>query len=314
MQAIQLGKSSLTGSRLAYGCWRIAGSLEAGKVTSEAQAAGRKAVIAAFEAGYTLFDLADIYCEGVCEKIFGHVLKEVAGMRKRVVIATKCGIRKKGDPNPDSPYRYDFSAEHIIRSCEHSLGRLGVDTIDLYQLHRPDYLGDPVEVAAAFGKLHKSGKVREFGVSNFRPSQLAALQRVCPMPMIANQVEMSLMKLDCLQDGTLDQCLAEQITPMAWSPLAGGRLVDTGPIDLQTADHAHRIHIRETLDLVARERGVTRSVAALAWLLKHPASVVPIVGSTHPERLRDAVNATEIELTRDEWYRLMEAAHGQRLP
>ena len=133
------------------------------------------------------------------------------------------------------------------------------------------------------------------------------------MPMIANQVEMSLMRLDCLHDGTLDQCLAEQITPMAWSPLAGGRLVDTGPIDLQTADHAHRIHIRETLDLVARERGVTRSVAALAWLLKHPASAVPIVGSTHPERIRDAVNATEIELTRDEWYRLMEAAHGQRL-
>src|SRR5207249_8662832 len=110
MQTIQLGKSSLTGSRLAYGCWRIAGTGEAAKVSPETEAGGRKAVAAAFETGYTLFDLADIYCEGACEKIFGQALKEVSGMRKRLLIATKCGIRKKGDPNPDSPYRYDFSA------------------------------------------------------------------------------------------------------------------------------------------------------------------------------------------------------------
>jgi predicted oxidoreductase len=168
-------------------------------------------------------------------------------------------------------------------------------------------------VAGAFSELKKAGKVREFGVSNFRPSQFAALQGAYPMPLIANQVEISLLKPDCLLDGTLDHCLTEQVTPMAWSPLAGGRLADNGPIDLQTPDHAHRIHVREILDLVARERGVTRSVAALAWLMKHPAKIVPIVGSTHPERIRDAINATEIELTRDEWYRLMEAAHGQRL-
>jgi len=314
MQTVQLGRSSLTASRLAYGCWRIAGTWEAAKVTPEEAADGRKAVAAAFEMGYTLFDLADIYCEGVCEKIFGQALKEISGMRKRVLIATKCGIRKKGDPNPDSPYRYDFSAEHIVRSCEQSLKRLGAESIDLYQLHRPDYLGDPTEVAEAFGKLKKSGKVREFGVSNLRPSQVAALQKACPMPLIANQVEISLMRLECFHDGTLDQCLAEHITPMAWGPLAGGRLADTGPIDLQAPDHAHRIHVREILDLVARERGVTRSVAALAWLLKHPGRIVPIVGSTHPERIRDAINATEIELTRDEWYQLMEAALGQRLP
>ena len=314
MQTIQLGRSSLTASRLAYGCWRIAGTWDAARVSPEAEAAGRKSVIAAFEAGYTLFDLADIYCEGVSERIFGQALKEVAGMRERALIATKCGIRRKGDPQPDSPYRYDFSAEHIIDSCERSLHRLGVETIDLYQAHRPDFLGDPAEAAAAFSKLKKAGKVREFGVSNFKPPQLAALQKACPMPLIANQVEINLLRPDCLQDGTIDQCLAEYITPMAWSPLAGGRLADNGPIDLQTPDHAHRIRVRETLDLLARERGVTRSVAALAWLLKHPAKIVPLVGSTHSERIRDAVNATEIELTRDEWYRLMEAVHGQRLP
>src|ERR1043166_6883625 len=125
---------------------------------------------------------------------------------------------------------------------------------------------NPEEIAAAFVRLKNSGKVREFGVSNFRPSQLAALQKACPMPLIANQVEMSLMKPDCLCDGALDQCLAEQVTPMAWSPLAGGRLADNGPIDLQSPDHGHRLHVRETVDLVARQRGVTRSVAALAWL------------------------------------------------
>ena len=271
-------------------------------------------MIGAFECGYTLFDLADIYCDGVCESIVGQAFKEVSGMRQRVLIATKCGIRRKGDPNPDSPYRYYFSAEHLLRSCEQSLKRLGVETIDLYQLHRPDFLGNPAEVAEAFSKLKKTGKVREFGVSNFRPSQVAALQAACPMPLIVNQVELSLARLDCLHDGTLDQCLSEKITPMAWSPLAGGRLAENGPIDLQIPDHAHRIHVRELLELVARERGVTRSVAALAWLLKHPAGIIPIIGSTQPERIRDAINATEIELTREEWYRLMEAAHGQRLP
>src|ERR1041385_3876968 len=258
MQTIRLGQSALTASRLAYGCWRIAGTWEAARVTPEAEASGRKSVIAAFDAGFTLFDLADIYCEGASERIFGQTLKETAPLRKRALIATKCGIRRKGDPGPDSPYRYDFSADHIVGSCEQSLRRLGVETIDLYQLHRPDYLGDPAEVAGAFSRLKKDGKVLEFGVSNFRPSQLAALQTACPMNLIVNQVEMSLMRPDCLHDGTLDQCLAEKIAPMAWSPLAGGRLADNGPIDLQTPDHAHRIHVREMLDPVARERGVTR--------------------------------------------------------
>lgn len=314
MQTIPLGGSSLKSSRLAYGCWRISGSAESGRASPETEAAGRRAVQAAFEAGFTLFDLADIYGEGACERIFGQALKESPALRQRALVATKCGIRKKGDPNHDSPYRYDFSAEYIVSSCEGSLKRMGVETVHLYQLHRPDFLGDPDEVADAFGRLKKAGKALEFGVSNFRPSQLAALQKACPMPLIANQVEISLLKPQSLCDGTLDQCLAEKITPMAWSPLAGGRLADNGPIDLQTADHAHRIHIRDMLDLVARERGVTRSVTALAWLLKHPARIVPIIGTTHPERIRDAINATEIELTRDEWYRLMEAAYGQRLP
>src|SRR5262245_10712043 len=138
MKTIPLGTSSLTGTRLAYGCWRIAGTWEPTKVTTDSRAHGRKALLAAFEAGYTIFDQADIYCDGETERILGQTVKEVSGMRDRILIATKCGIRKPGDPKSDSPYRYDFSADHILRSCDESLRRLNVDVIDLYQLHRPD--------------------------------------------------------------------------------------------------------------------------------------------------------------------------------
>jgi predicted oxidoreductase len=314
MQTVPLGQGNLRASRLGYGGWRIAGTWVPAQVTPEKEAVGRAAVLAAYEAGYTLFDLADIYCDGVCERIFGQVLKATPGMRSRIVVATKCGIRKKGDPNPDSPYRYDFSAQHIQRSCEASLQRLGLDAIDLYLLHRPDSLCDPAEVAEAFSRLKQAGKAREFGVSNFRPSQVTALQKACPMPIVVNQVEISLARLDCFQDGTLDQCLAERITPQAWSPLGGGRLVEAGPGDLRTPDHAGRLRVRGALDLIARERGVSRQAVALAWLLKHPSGIAPIIGSTQPERIRDAVGAAQLDLTRDEWYRLLEAALGQRLP
>lgn len=314
MDKIPLGTSSLQCTRLAYGCWRIAGNSETAEVTPERRAHGVRAVIAAYEAGYSLFDHADIYGHGEAEQIFGQALKSVSEMRDRILVASKCGIRRAGDPDPSSPYRYDFSAGHIIWSCEQSLKRLRVETIDLYQLHRPDYLGDPEEVAQAFARLKQAGKVREFGVSNFNPAQVRALQKACPMPLIVNQVEISLAKLDCLHDGTLDHCLAEKITPMAWSPLAGGRLGTSDPIDLRDPDHARRLHIRETLDQIARAHETSRAVIALAWLLKHPSRIVPIVGTTDPEKIRELPKAADIELTRDEWYRLMEAALGHRLP
>ena len=191
--------------------------------------------------------------------------------------------------------------------------RLGVDRIDLYQLHRPDYLCDPAEVASVFGRLQQSGKVREFGVSNFRPSQVAVLQKACPMPLLVNQVEISLGHLDCFHDGTLDQCLVEQMTPLAWSPLAAGKLASNDPIDLRDPDHARRIHVREVLELIARERQTTRPVVALAWLLKHPSRIVPIVGSTAPSRITELTQAVDLDLSRDDWYRLLEASLGHRL-
>jgi predicted oxidoreductase len=314
VKQLPLGKSEMFSSRIAYGCWRLAGTQNPAEITVDKDERGIRAAIAAYEAGFTLFDHADVYCRGEAERLFGKALKQVPGMRERIVIASKCGIRMKGEPEPDSPYRYDVSAEHIIASCDQSLRRLGVETIDLYQLHRVDYLCDPHEVAGAFDKLRAAGKVRHFGVSNFRPSQLTVLQKACPMPLVVNQVEISLFTLDRFDDGTLDQCMTEQITPLAWSPLAGGRITETLPIDLNSPDHAQRIALRETLDLIARERGTSRLVIALAWLLKHPARIIPILGSTNPQNICEATKADALDLSRDEWYRLMEAARGQRLP
>jgi predicted oxidoreductase len=235
-------------------------------------------------------------------------------MRARVCIATKCGIRLPGEPLPEAPVRYDFSAAHILWSCEQSLRRLGIETIDLYQLHRPDWLMNPEEVAVAFNQLRQQGKVREFGVSNFRPSQVTALQRALDYPLQVNQVEISLANLSTFTDGTLDQCLAERLTPLAWSPLAGGLLAD-GARRLLPSQESYRVErIIQELDALARLRGSTRGTVALAWLLKHPAGIVPIVGSTKPEKIREGANSPRVELTREEWYRLLEAARGERLP
>ena len=314
MQTIPLGVSLLTSSRLAYGCWRVAGTWNPAEVTNASRAAGRQAVIAAYEAGYTLFDNADIYCGGEAERILGEVLKDVSGMRNRIAIVTKGGIRPGGDPEPDSPGRYDFSASHIINACEQSLLRLGVETIDLYLLHRPDLLADPEEVAQAFSQLKGAGKARCFGVSNFRPTLLTALQAACPMSLVAHQVEISLAKLDAFTDGTLDQCLIERITPMAWSPLAGG-LIGEGANRLLPSQKSYRPEqFLPVLEAVAKARGASRTAVALAWLLKHPSRIIPIIGTTNPERIREATKAAELELTRDEWYRLLIAARGEPMP
>lgn len=313
MKTIKLGNSSLVSSRLSYGCWRIAGDRNQFKTSAEADAAGRAALIAAYESGYTLFDGADIYGGGRCEEILGKTLREVSGMRSKILIASKCGVRHAGSPSPDSPGRYDFSAEHIVQSCEQSLNRLGIGTIDLYMLHRPDYLGDPHEIAGAFARLYDAGKVRFFGVSNFRPSLVSSLQAVIPFPLVVNQIEISLAQRGAFEDGTLDQCLQKNITPMAWSPLGGGLLGD-GAKRLLPAQQSYKPEaIVKVLDEIASARGANRTLIALAWLLKHPGKIVPIIGTTNPERIREAARAAEFELTREEWYRLFIAAHGEPL-
>ena len=314
MKTQPLGASSLVSSRMSYGNMRTVGTWNPSEVTPERMATAVKSHIAAYEAGYTLFDTADIYCRGQCEIALGKTLKEVRGMRDRILIATKCGIRFGGDPKPDSPHRYDFSAEHILWSADNSLKNLGVDTIDLYQLHRPDLLMNPPEIAAAFDKLKKAGKVREFGVSNFSPTFVSALAAHVSMPLLVNQVEIHLGRLDTFTDGTLDQCIERNITPLSWSPLAGGWLGAGRELKPDAPDRERRQKLLDELDATAKAHGVSRTVIALAWLMKHPSKIIPIVGSNSPANIVEATKADDVDLTRDQWYRILLAARGKPLP
>ncbi len=201
MKTIPLGSSELRTSRLAYGCMRIVGD-----GTPADRSKGKRAILAAVEAGYTLFDHADIYGGGTCEELFGEVLRETPGLREQIVIASKCGIRFEGDPDADAPARYDFSPEHIVHSVEGSLRRLGIEQLDLLLLHRPDYLMRADEVAEIFASLKSSGKVAHFGVSNFSVSQFDLLQSVLSDPLLVNQVEINIHNIDALSNGVLDQC------------------------------------------------------------------------------------------------------------
>ncbi len=301
MNTQPIGLSDLVSTRLAYGCWRLAGSEGGGKLDA---ADGRRAVFAAMDAGYTFFDHADIYGRSECERIFGSALREMPGARERVVLATKCGICPPWD---GAQHCYDSSAEHITASVDASLQRLGVESVDILMLHRIDFLGHPDEIAQTFTLLRDSGKVRHFGLSNASPSQFAAIQSACKFPLVVNQVEISLNALATLDDGTLDQCLAQTITPLAWSPLAQGRL-------LAAATDPRTAMLHTLLDSLAAKYSTDRPTLALAWLLRHPAAILPIIGTTNPARIREATHACDILLARPDWYALLIAARGTGLP
>ncbi len=271
---------------------------------------GKRALLAAVEAGYTLFDHADIYGGGDCERLFGEMLRESPGLRDDLIIASKCGIRFAGSPSADDPARYDFSAAYIEQSVEGSLQRLGIERLDLLMLHRPDYLMNAHEVAAAFDRLQTSGKVAHFGVSNFSPSQVELLDGEVSEPLAVNQVEINIHNIHALQDGTLDQCQRMQIKPMAWCPIAGVAYPAWG--NTFSADDESRIRAE-----IERQCGIYEVedwIIALAWLLEHPAKILPIIGSTSPDRIVAAKEALDVNYTREDWYRLLEARNGQPVP
>lgn len=314
MKTQLIGRSSLRSTRINYGNMRVVGGWDPAKVTPDNESAGRQAIRTAYEAGINHFDTADIYCRGVCEKVLGDTLREVSGMRQHVIITTKVGIRFPDDPYPGAPHRYDFSAEHIVAGCERSLKRLDIETIDLYLLHRPDMLMDPHEIAGAFNALRSSGKVREFGVSNFKPSLVAMLQKYLPMPIVCNQVQVHPGRLDVMYDGTLDQCIEWNITPQAWSPMANGLFGPGGEPKPENPRREGLFSLVGVIDQVAGELGTTRDVTTLAWLMRHPARIMPVIGTSKPQRIRELVKADEIELTREQWYRIFVAARMKKLP
>jgi len=293
-----LGRTSLLTFPIAYGCWRLAGT--------EVRAA-REKIETAVEVGINLFDHADIYGgHGRAEALFGQVLSEVPHLRDAMLIATKCGVV------PGVPY--DSSRAHIGRAAEDSLRRLRIDVIDLYQIHRPDLLAHPQEVAAALMQLRGEGKIREVGVSNFTVPQFDALQSFLPFPIATHQPELSAWWLEPMRNGLLDQCLRVGVTPLAWSPLAGGHL--GLPVEAaRTKTNGERLaSLIECLDRLATREGVPRCAIALAFLLVHPAGVVPIIGTQRPDRIRESTTALRVQLSRTDWYEIIVASQGKRLP
>lgn len=293
----QLGASGISISPLAWGMWRLA---EDGRGAHQAA----RLVHAALDAGLTLLDTADIYGFdgrngfGDAEDLLGEVLAGEPALRHRMILATKGGIRP--------PLPYDQSAEYLRGALDASLRRLRTGTIDLYQIHRPDILAHPQEVARVLDDAVRSGKVRALGVSNFTTAQIEALSNFLGHKLAATQPEISPLRIDCFENGELDQAMGLGLTPLAWSPLGGGRLLDP-----QTArDRA----VAAELSRIATEQGVSLSIAAYGWLMMHPAGIVPIVGSQNPERIAEACGALAMRWTRQDWYAVLVAARGERLP
>ncbi|MBA6391893.1 aldo/keto reductase [Colwellia sp. BRX10-3] len=305
MKKISIGNSTIESSRFIYGCMRIAGD----NSTSD-RAKGKQAVMAALEAGYNHFDHADIYGGGTCESLFGELLAEQPYLREEIIITSKAGIRPNNNEDSYAPKRYDFSRQYLLSSVEGSLKRLNTDYLDMFLLHRPDYLFDVHEVAETFALLKASGKVKHFGVSNFKPSQVELLKSALSMPLLVNQVEINIHNIDTLLDGTLDQCQQQGITPIAWCPLGGVAYSAWG----NTFSVEDEQRIERELNSQSKIYGCAPWQVILAWLLKHPANICPIIGSTTPERIVAAKQALALDYSREDWYRLLEARNGQAVP
>ncbi|EMO5715628.1 aldo/keto reductase family oxidoreductase [Enterobacter bugandensis] len=254
--------------------------------------------------GVTTVDHADIYGGYQCEAAFGEALKLVPALRERMEIVTKCGIATTAKPEHALGH-YITDSAHIIKSAEQSLVNLATDRIDLLLIHRPDPLMDADEVAEAFLSLHQSGKVRHFGVSNFTPAQFALLQSRLPFTLATNQVEISPVHQPLLLDGTLDQLQQQRIRPMAWSCLGGGRLFN---------DDAYQ-PLRNELETIALELNAQSiEQVVYAWILRLPSKPLPIIGSGKIERVRSALAAEELQMTRQQWFRIRKAALGYDVP
>lgn len=287
----------LSFSRIVHGLWRLAEwDMSAEETVS--------LIEQCLELGITTFDHADIYGDYTCESLFGKALELDPTLRDKMQIVTKCGIKLLSSKFPErSVKHYDTSREHIIMSAEQSLNNLKTDFIDVLLIHRPDPYMNPEEVAEAFSILKQQGKVKYFGVSNFTPSQINMLQSYLDFPLVTNQVEISAMHVDTFQDGTIEHCLENRIAPMAWSPLAGGKIFSW--------DHLDTAELRRVLTEVGEETGVD-SVDKLmyAWLLNHPARIIPIVGSGKIERITAAAESVKIKLSREQWFKIWIASIG----
>jgi predicted oxidoreductase len=308
----RIGKNGPEVSRIALGCMRMS----CGWQPDQGHTKNVDDAIAAFDAarasGITFFDNADIYGGTGCESIFGECLRAVPGSREKIVIATKCGIRSSN---------YNLTPEYIKAAVDSALKRLGTDYIDIFQMHRPDPLTHPRDTAAGLRSVVKSGLVRHVGVSNYYPEQVRALQTYLEdLPIVSNQISISLNRLDPIYegwdggDGVLDQCMALGMTPLAYSPLGGGWISGRREIPGDHAQKQKLERILAELSVQAEKHNAKPGQIAVAWLLAHPSGIVPLIGSNNPEHIREAAEATKVQLSREDWYALWMAAWGRRIP
>jgi predicted oxidoreductase len=321
---IPLNKHGFTASQSVLGCMGLGGGWNKDPITAEHVKQAHEAVDAALSVGINMFDHANIYTMGKAEKVFGQVLKERPELRDSILLQSKCGIRFGTDDYPRT--RFDFSKEHILSSVDDILARLDVEKLDILLLHRPDPLADPEVVAEAFHKLKSSGKVGRLGVSNMSEGQMKLLQAYLDEPLVANQLELSLLKLDWLDsvvhvnqeegkrssfpEGTIEYCRLHNVQLQAWSPLARG-IYSGKDISGESAE------VQATAALVAQlaeEKGATREAIVLAFLMKHPANIQPVIGTVNPERIVACGDAGKVVLSREEWYHLYITSRGRPMP
>ena len=290
----------LTLSRLAYGVWRLSEAAD----TSAQAVAGR--IQACLDQGITTFDHADIYGGYSCEALFGAALRAQPGLKTRMEIVTKCDIMLLSDQRPDNRVKhYDTSAAHVQASVERSLHNIGVDAIDLLLIHRPDPLMDHHALGACLDSLIQSGKVRAAGVSNFMPWDMDLLQLAMKNRLVSNQIEISLMQTRGFVDGQIAHAQRLGVPVMAWSPLGGGRLF---------GQDAAALRLRPALQRLASAQGVDETAVAIAWLLHHPARIIPVLGTNDPARIARMQDALRVTLDRQTWFELYSLANGAAVP
>lgn len=298
---IDLCKDGPRCSRLVHGLWRLASWNKSKKEIADL-------ISSCLAHGITTFDHADIYGDYACEALFGPALVESGIDRSSIQIVTKCGIKLLSANRPAHTGKaYDTSKAHIVASVETSLKNLRTEYIDLLLIHRPDPLLDPKEVNEAFVSLRDAGKVRHFGVSNFLPSQFEMLAAHLDMPLVTNQIEYSVLQRGAEADGSIDLCQKQGVRPMAWSPFGGGRLFHE--------DSAQAKRLRETLHDIGRDLGgASVDQVALAWVLRHPAGFVPVLGTGKASRIQKAVETLDLTLSREQWFQIWQVSAGYDIP
>lgn len=284
-------------SRIVFGVmnWGVWGHNLSAKAMS-------KLINESIELGVTSFDHADIYGHYTTEATFGDAIKKKSSLRQQMEIVTKCGIKLVTKNRPSHKIKsYDCSKAHILQSVDNSLRNLHTDYIDLLLIHRPSPLMDYAEIADAFWELKKAGKVRFFGVSNFKATQFEVMNNY--FPLVTNQVEASLLNPKTFFDRTFDRCMETRAVPMAWSPLGGGRV-------FTQLENKQVQRVRKVAIELGEKYNAGIDQILLAWLMKHPSQVRPVVGTARIERMEAAVNAIDINLTQEEWFELLEASRG----